>query len=89
MDKPPVPGMSIKVLIYEADKTARHDKLGEIIIEPNPESESREHKHLNRQSYQVSYYAETVKYAKVIGFQMVRPTRDLVVEAFKSLGFVK
>jgi hypothetical protein len=44
MDKPPEPGKSIKVLIYEAEGlNTRHDKLGEIIIEPNPESSERKH----------------------------------------------
>ncbi len=87
LDEPATPERSIKVLVYEVEDGTRHDKLGEILIEPNPASRER-HPELVT-SYLVSYRGADYRYAKVIGFNRARSARELVVEAFKSLGFVK
>jgi hypothetical protein len=88
LDEPATPGRSIKVLVYEVEDGLRHDKLGEVLIEPNPDS--REHHPELIASYLVSYRrAIGVSFAKIIGFPRAKSARELVVEAFRSLGFVK
>jgi hypothetical protein len=85
-------GASLLVTLYQImepkDGPPLYTRLGEIVIEENPDSADR-HPEVVSSFLATFDSGEERAGAKVIGFQRVRSAMQLLVEGLKALGFVQ